>query len=143
MSAENKDLVRYIVNELFNCKRTELVSILYAPDCEGSCPDGPYSGREGFRAFFENYRSAFPDFQLDINYMVAEDDRVIVHYTFTGTSASLLQGRKVRIPGIMVNRIANNRIVEQSLIWDNLGPRRQIWLATVAERQMRPDPVAA
>jgi hypothetical protein len=42
----------------------------------------------------------------------------------------------MRIPGIIISRIENNRVVEQSFLWDNLGPRRQVWLASIAERMI-------
>ena len=37
---------------------------------------------------------------------------------------------------MMISRIANRRIIEQYFLWDNLGPRRQLWLASLAERGM-------
>jgi len=141
MSAENKSVIRFVIDEVFNCKRKDLVEAFYTPDCEGYCPDGPFHGRAGFHSFFESYLAAFPDFQLHINYIVAEDDRVVVHYTFVGTNTGSLAGfpptgNTVRVPGVIVSRVENGWISEQSFLWDNLGPRRQSWLAAIAERQM-------
>jgi steroid delta-isomerase-like uncharacterized protein len=141
MSVENKGLMRFVIEEVFNCRRKDLVEAFYAPDCEGYCPDGPFCGREGVHRVFENYHAAFPDFQLQINYILAEDDRVVVHYTFVGTNTGSLAGfpptgNLVRVPGVIVSRIENGWITEQSIVWDNLGPRRQTWLASIAERQM-------
>ena len=141
MSVENKSLIRFVIEEVFNSKRKDLVEAFYASDCEGYCPDGPFRGRAGFHRFFENYMAAFPDFQLHINYIVAEDDRVVVHYTFVGTNTASLAGfpptgNTVRVPGVIVSRVENGWITEQSFVWDNLGPRRQSWLASIAERQM-------
>jgi predicted ester cyclase len=89
----------------------------------------------------KKYRVAFPDFRLHVNCMIAESDRIVVHYTFEGTHTGPLAGMaptgmRMRIPGIMISRVENNRVIEQSFVWDNLGPRRQVWLASVAERMM-------
>jgi steroid delta-isomerase-like uncharacterized protein len=141
MSVENKSLIRFVIEEVFNCRRKDLVEAFYAPDCEGNCPDGPFCGREGIHRLLENYHAAFADFQLQINYILAEDDRVVVHYTFVGTNTGSRAGfpptgNLVRVPGVIVSRIENGWITEQSIVWDNLGPRRQSWLASIAERQM-------
>ncbi|PWU01278.1 MAG: hypothetical protein C5B51_23140 [Terriglobia bacterium] len=141
MVAANKNLIHYVIQELFNQKRTELIGAFYSPDCEGYSPDGAFRGHSGFQQFFKNYAAAFPDFRLLVNYVVAEDDRVIVHYTFTGTQTGALagfppSGRRVQVPGMMVSRVKDGWITEQQFIWDNLGPRRQNWLAAVSERQI-------
>jgi steroid delta-isomerase-like uncharacterized protein len=141
MSVENKSLMRLVIEEVFNCRRKDLIEAFYRSDCQGSCPDGSFYGRQGVRGLFENYHAAFPDFQLQINYILAEDDRVVVHYTFAGTNTGSLAGfpptgNTVRVPGVIVSRVENGWITEQSFVWDNLGPRRQSWLASIAERQM-------
>jgi predicted ester cyclase len=141
MPSFNKDLLNCIIEEIFNAGRIGLIPLLYAPDCEGYSPDGPLLGPEGFSKVLEKYRIAFPDFRLHVNCMIAEGDRIVVHYTFIGTHTGPLAGMaptgmRIRIPGIMISRIENNRVIEQSFVWDNLGPRRQAWLASVAERMM-------
>jgi steroid delta-isomerase-like uncharacterized protein len=141
MSVENKSLIRFVIEEVFNCRRKDLIEAFYASDYQGYSPDGPFYGRQGVHALLENYHAAFPDFQIQINYILAEDDRVVVHYTFTGTNTGSLAGfpptgNSVRVPGVIVSRVENGWITEQSFVWDNLGPRRQSWLASIAERQM-------
>jgi steroid delta-isomerase-like uncharacterized protein len=141
MRTENEGLVRGVIEALFNQKRVDLISTFYSPDCQGGSPEGPFEGCDGFRAYFEKFRTAFPDFRFEINYMVCEGDRVAVHYTFLGTQTGQLagyppSGRTLRVPGMMISRIANRRIIEQYFLWDNLGPRRQLWLASLAERKM-------
>lgn len=141
MPSANKDLLNCIIEEIFNANRTGLIPLLYAPVCEGYSPDGPFLGPEGFGHVLKKYRVAFPDFRLHVNCMIAESDRIVVHYTFEGTHTGPLAGMaptgmRMRIPGIMISRVENNRVIEQSFVWDNLGPRRQVWLASVAERMM-------
>jgi steroid delta-isomerase-like uncharacterized protein len=141
MPTENEGFVRGVIEGLFNRKRVQLISTFYSPDCQGGSPDGPFDGCEAFRAYFEKFAAAFPDFRLEINYMLSDGDRVAVHYTFLGTQTGQLagyppSGRTLRVPGMMISRIANRKIVEQYFLWDNLGPRRQLWLASLAERGM-------
>ena len=141
MPSANKDLLHCIIEEIFNANRTGLIPLLYVPECDVYSPDGPFRGPDGFRQVLDKYRAAFPDFRLHVNSMIAEEDRIVVHYTFVGTHTGSLAGvaptgMRMRIPGIMISRIENNRVAEQSFVWDNLGPRRQVWLASIAQRLM-------
>jgi steroid delta-isomerase-like uncharacterized protein len=139
MPTENEALVRGVIEVLFNQKRAHLIEAFYSPDCRGGSPDGPFDSCDAFRTHFEKYATAFPDFRLAINYMLLDGDRVAVHYTFLGAHAGQLagyrsSGRTLKVPGMMISRIANRRIIEQHFLWDNLGPRRQLWLASLVER---------
>jgi len=132
MSAENKSLIRFAIEEVFNQKRPELIVGVYSADCIGSTPDGIVRGREGFRLFFEKYATAFPDFRIDFEYMVAEGNRVVFPYVFKGTNSGPLgvfppTGQSVRVPGIIISRIADNWIRQQNLLWDNCTAWKQMW----------------
>ena len=134
--SESKSFVGRVIDELFNEKRVGLIATMYAPECRGSCPDGVFWDRNGFGDLFERYATAFPDFRLEIKYMIAEEDRVVAGYSFVGTNTGSFagfppSGCKLSVPGVMIIRLAGLKIVEQCLIWDSLGPLRQILLAGV------------
>jgi len=130
-SSENKVLVQWLVAELFNHKRMEVTKFLYAPDCRGTTPDGAFANRNEFLAGFARYAAAFPDSRTEVDYLMSEGDRVVVHYTFTGTHTGSWAGlpptgRTVRIGGMMISRIADGRIVEQDFVWDVAAARQQL-----------------
>jgi len=140
--ADNKELVLHALQEVFNAKNLVSFVTAYSTDCQGNSPDGAFKGHEGFRRFLEKYCNAFPDCKFDVQYVLAEHDRVVVHYLFEGTNMGPFAGVPptgcvVQIPGIVVSRLADKQIVEQCFIWDNLAPRRQVSLALVASRRMR------
>jgi predicted ester cyclase len=129
-SSENKLLIQWVIQELFNRKRTDVVRFLYAPNCHGNSPDGPYQGRIEFITGFAKYAVAFPDFRLNIDYLVSEGDRVIVHYTFRGTQTGSWgvlppTGQTIDLPGVLISRIEKHRIVQQDFVWDSDAARRQ------------------
>ena len=62
MPTENEALVRGVIELLFNQKRAHLIAAFYSPECRGGSPDGPFDSCDGFRAHFEKYATAFPDF---------------------------------------------------------------------------------
>lgn len=49
-------------------------------------------GREGLKAIFEEYFTAFPDIRYDIDAVVADDEQVAVFMTTTGTHEAEFRG---------------------------------------------------
>ncbi|PWU06275.1 MAG: hypothetical protein C5B51_12710 [Terriglobia bacterium] len=132
-SSENKVLVRWLIEELFNRKRTEVTRFLYASECRGNTPDGSFANRHEFLAGFAHYAAAFPNFRVEIDNLVADEDRVAVHYTFVGANTGSWAGlpptgQMVRIGGAMISRISHSRIIQQDFVWDVLSARRQFWI---------------
>lgn len=141
MSSINKEAVLRLLNA-FNTRDRRTIENAYAPDCSGTTPDGPLYGRAEYVSFFEKYWLSFPDCRLHINFLAADGDVVAVHYTFVGTSTYSLAGapatgRRMSVPSALFSRIKGSQISEQYFIWDNLGPRRQEWLASTVEKQFQ------
>jgi steroid delta-isomerase-like uncharacterized protein len=133
MSAEeNKALVRRYVEEVVNQRNLDLVDEIFAPDFVeyGANPD-QVSGVEGLKHFFVMLRSGFPDFEGTLEDLFAEEDKVVLRFTFRGTHQGEFMGiaptgKQVTMPGIDIFRIADGKIVE---LWgqeDILGMMQQI-----------------
>ena len=122
---ENKDLVRRLIEDVFNTGRTDLVAQFFKP---GSMLAG---------AFAENLkydRTAFPDIHRSIEAMVAEGDQVVVVLGTQGTNTGPFAGGqaptgKTATWGSMhLYKIKDGRIVSASFCSDQLGIRRQLGL---------------
>jgi len=80
-------------------------------------PDqGP--GPEGFKAFWTAFRDAFPDLQVTIEHLTADDDSVAIAYRAQGTHQGPFEGveptgRRIDIRGVQVTRFANGRMAER------------------------------
>ena len=95
------------------------VDIMFAPDAVDHDP-APFQeqGREGFRRFFHYLVSAFPDFTITPERMVADDDSIAFAYTLTGTHQGEFEGvaptgRRVEVRGLQLGRFENGQIVER------------------------------
>jgi steroid delta-isomerase-like uncharacterized protein len=78
-------------------------------------------GIEELRKSVLDQRTAFPDWQEQVEQVVAEGDLVVTRFIATGTHEGLWRGRaptrkKLRIQEIAIHRVANGKIVEQ---WTN------------------------
>jgi steroid delta-isomerase-like uncharacterized protein len=95
MSTEqNKALTRQIMEEVFNRGNIELVDKLFAPDFveHEELPPGIPSGIEAVKTLPTVFRSAFPDFQIAIDDVTAEGEKVVVRSTWSGTHKGEFMG---------------------------------------------------
>lgn len=84
---ENKSLVRRFIHAIERggfAVFDEIVSLDYNDHLAGQSP-----GRENLKRYFAGARSAFPDLELPIIYMVAEGDKVAALTRIDGTAYQL------------------------------------------------------
>ncbi|MBZ5673339.1 MAG: ester cyclase [Acidobacteriia bacterium] len=134
MSEANKALVRRWFEEVWNQGREETIDELFATNAVGyglGDTDVTTRGPAEFKIFANNLRGALPDIHMKIEDSIAEGDKVTVRLTVEGTHLGghlgvAPTGRRIRIAGIVVVRIASGQIVEGWNSWDQLGLLRQI-----------------
>jgi len=141
MTETNKALVRRWFKEVWNEGRESTIDDLFA---ESGVAYGlgdrevEVRGPAQLKPFVRNLRNSFPDIQITIHDIVAEEDKVMVRILLEGThSGSGLgvppSGRRVRVAGIVVIRISKGQFVEGWNSWDQLGLLRQIGALPVTD----------
>jgi steroid delta-isomerase-like uncharacterized protein len=132
MSEQNKAVVRRIVEEHWNQKNAALVSELFAPNVSLRTPDGVLTGLEGASFLLRAYSTAFPDFRLIVDDLLADGNKVVLQWTFTGTHRGPLAdipatGRQVSVPrGIAIFRIEGGKMTEGQFAWDKYALMQQL-----------------
>ena len=132
MSEPNKTVVRRLIEDHWNGKQAALVEDCYAPSVALYTPDGVLSRVEGASLLLQVYATAFPDFRIAIDDMIAEGDQVAVRYTFTGTHLGPLAelpatGRAVSLPdGVLFFRLADGKVDEGHFAWDRYALLQQL-----------------
>jgi steroid delta-isomerase-like uncharacterized protein len=132
MSEANKALVRRGIEEAVNKGNFSVIDEILSTDYVYREPTvGEKRGRAGLRELITMYRNAFPDVKLTIDEQIAEGDKVVTRWNATGTHRGELfgtapTGKQVRVQGIIVSRIANGKIVEETEVYDALGMLRQL-----------------
>jgi steroid delta-isomerase-like uncharacterized protein len=86
---------------------------------------------ETFLQFGQMWHAAFPDEQTTFEDQVAEGDKVVSRMASTATHQSDFQGipatgKKIRVTGIWVDRVAEGKIVERWGVVDMLGVMQQL-----------------
>lgn len=117
----NKALVLRVIEEFVNEKDFGLISELIADDFAlyfNGWTEPSFERRSGYRTFWSTYVfSVYPDFHITTHDIIAEDDRVAVRVTATGThtgsvSMAPATGNEVVLEQIHIYRVADGQIVE-------------------------------
>jgi len=136
MTSENKAIVRRLYEEVWNKRRVELVDELMSPSHamhDNHLPDSGV-GPEAYKRNVARYVTGFPDLRFTVEEMVAENDKVAVGWTISGTHKGEFRGisptgRKVFVEGITINQIAGGKIMDSYVSWDALGLMQQLGVA--------------
>jgi predicted ester cyclase len=96
-----------------------------------NAPPGAPPGLEGLKQLFALYLTAFPDFKLTLEDLVAEGDMVGDRVTGKGTHTGPLlgippTGKKVTVTAVDAYRIANGKVAETWHIEDQVGLLTQL-----------------
>jgi steroid delta-isomerase-like uncharacterized protein len=116
---QNKTIVLRSEDELWSKGNLAVADELYSPDFVCHFVVGPeWKGVEGIKREVASHRAAFPDWNEQVEDIVAERDEVVIRFKSTGTQRGEFQGiaptgRKVTIEEVAIFRLADGKIVEQ------------------------------
>ncbi len=112
--AEMKQFIRNHFEEFVNRKNLKIAEMNLAPgfvDHGADVPPGTPPGPAGAIQYVGNVLKKVSDLHVEIEDMIAEDDKVVVRNRWTGTDAASKQ--PFEFSGIVIWRIANRQIVER------------------------------
>jgi glyoxylase-like metal-dependent hydrolase (beta-lactamase superfamily II)/predicted ester cyclase len=117
----------------------EAAAAMWAPDGRDRLAGfGELAGPEGVRGYFSELFAAIPDWQFEVRDLVADGERVAVHWraagTFTGSAYQGIEptGARFDFGGLDLLRIRDGRIVENDAYPDGLTFMRQLGLLPAA-----------
>lgn len=119
---ENKRVVRELVEEIWNKHHREKVGEFVADDLLDQSVEHT-----------SQFLDAFPDAQVAIEDLIAEDDKVVARLLATATNTGPFAGqpptgRSVTIRSIRIYRLADGKVVETWAMQDRLGLMEQLGL---------------
>ena len=119
----NKGIVRKLYEESLNKGNLELLPDLFSAEYTGQQGE---KGPAAFRATIEPLLKAVPDIHYTIKDLVAEDDKVMVNWTWQGTQTGRFRntpatGKTISNDGMAVFVLKDGKIVGASIQTDRLG----------------------
>ena len=124
MTEANKAVVRRLIEEVLNGGHLELIDELYAPALAPAA-----------RRWITPFQASFPDVHMEIQELIAEDDKVVGRFTCSATHLGAWLGhaptgrRFERVDEVSIFRFRDGRIVAVWSLEDTLGRLRQLGLA--------------
>lgn len=134
MSVEqNKALFHRFVEEVFNKGNMGTIDEFLAPNFveREVLPPGTPSGREGVKLLTTMFRTAFPDFHVSIDDLIAEGDKIVARTTWTGTQTGEFMGippsgKRVSFDVIDIIRVSDGKCVEHWGVMDSSAMMQQL-----------------
>jgi steroid delta-isomerase-like uncharacterized protein len=120
----NKNQLQRLYDEVINTGDLERANLYITPDRPDNDPGLPPEmtrDREGFKLFFRIFRAAFPDQHFDVEFMIAEDDKVVAYGTVEATHTGDFMGLAATGKHFKVRNIDICRFNEEGLIAEHWG----------------------
>jgi len=93
------------------------------------------SGPDGYRSFYAEMCTAFPDLHLEVEHLTAADDDVAFAYTVTGTQQGPLlghaaTGKAIKVRGMQISGFQDGKLLERWGSSAELGMLSQLGLVS-------------
>ena len=141
MPADNKAIVRRFYEEVWIKRKLEVVNELISPSHALQGPNifGSSIGPEAYKRQVSNLIEAYPDLRWIIEDTIAEKDKVVACWTFSGTHKGDYMGvpatnKKVSVSGITIHHITGGKIMDSHTNWDALGMMQQLGAVPALEK---------
>jgi steroid delta-isomerase-like uncharacterized protein len=145
---DNKALWRRFYEEVWDRGNSDFAHDVFADDYvrHDLRPTPALPGPEGQKRIADDFRAAFPDLRVTVDFVLGEDDFVVGRWTATGTHRGRWgsvepTGRSITFSAVNVCRFENGKVAE---IWnhrDDLGLSEQIGSTIHAGAVPTPDPL--
>ena len=125
---ENKELVRRFADERMNQGNLDIHDELLAPGLD----------IEEWKQWIRSLRASFGNIQYTILDILAEDDKVVLHWRFSATHQGdflgvAATGKRMTVQGLALLRVMEGKITEDSSYWDNLSILEQLGAAPTSD----------
>ncbi len=132
METGNKAVISMFVEEVINQGRLERADDLVAADFVELDPlPGQQQGRDGLKEVIGGIRAAFPDIHWVLDEMVAEGDKVVSRFTWTGTHRGVFfgipaTGKSISVKGVVIDHVVAGKMVDSRILMDSLSMLQQL-----------------
>jgi len=129
---ENATIIRQFIEETINQGQIDSAGRFVCEDVLEQVPfPGQGPGLEGLKDVLRGMRAAFPDLHFSVEEQIAQGEKVLTRFEWTGTHRGEFlgvpaTGRSVRVWGMVIDRLRDGRIKDTRIIMDSLGLMMQL-----------------
>ncbi|MFC1947422.1 ester cyclase [Chloroflexota bacterium] len=128
---ENKEVIRRLVEEIYDKGDLSVVPEFIDPNYNYIHPMGlEIKGTEGFSQFIQMLHSAFSNYHMTLDDMMAENDKVGITISLSGTLTGKFgeyepTGNTVNLTEAMFFTLRDGKVIEQKAFTDGLSFMQQ------------------
>lgn len=128
----NSNVVRRFIEEVLNQGNVDAAGQFFWEDMVEQVPlPGQGPGLEGLKDVLRGLRAAFSDMHWSVQEQIAEGDKVLSRFEWTGTHRGTFLGvpatdRPVTVWGMVIDRFEGEKIKDTRIIMDTLGLMMQL-----------------
>ena len=132
MSNRNKARVGEFLDRVLSGGDIEATGDYFERDMVEEMPfPGQGPGLDGLKETLIRIRSAFPDSNWTVEEQIAEGDKVLSRFVWSGTHQGEFLGipathRPIRVWGMVIDRFAEEKIVSTRILMDTFGMMMQL-----------------
>lgn len=129
---QNKEIIRQFIDETFNQGKIDSADRFIWEDVVEQVPfPGQGPGIQGLKDVLRGMSAAFQDMHWTVDEQIAEADKVVTRFQWTGTHRGTFlgipaTGRPVKVWGIVIDRLEKGRIKQTRILMDTLGLMMQL-----------------
>ena len=142
---EKRNVLKRVSREVFGEGNMASADELISPDFVDHDPlPGMPANREGFKVVVQMFRSAFPDFEVDLMHTIVEGDKVVDHMASRGTHLGEFMGIPATGKRISTSAIVISRLDDECQIgerWQRFGAMQLLQQIGVVPGWEEPPPV--
>lgn len=137
---ENKEIVRRFADQFINEGNYDTAEEFLAEDIHDYTPMGETTGRDAVVATAKKIETAFPDFSITLEEIVADGDTVAVRMIQRGTHEGVFMGieptgKSFEIEAMAFARVEDGKIVERRTRPNVLGMLDQLGITELPSAQ--------
>jgi len=128
----NREAVRRFIEDVLNQGDVEAAGRFFWDDMVEQEPlPGQGPGLAGLKDVLRGLRTAFPDMHWTVQEQIAEGDKVLTRFEWSGTQRGAFlgvpaTGRPVKVWGMVIDRFEGGKIKDTRIIMDLLGLMMQL-----------------
>src|SRR4051812_26918075 len=121
---DNKKFMNHFLEEVINKKNLDAANDLVSEDFTEHVPfPGQGPGREGLKFALTSMFTGFPDLNWKVQEQIAEGEKVVTRFTWTGTHKGEFMGippthKKVEVWGVVIDVVSNGLFSESRILMD-------------------------
>jgi steroid delta-isomerase-like uncharacterized protein len=128
----NKNIISRFIAEVLNQGNIDSSGKFFWENMVEQVPlPGQGPGLAGLKDVLRGMRAAFPDMHWTVEEQIAEADKVVTRFEWTGTHRGEFlgvpaTGRPVKVWGVVIDRLEGGKIADTRIIMDVLGLMMQL-----------------